>query len=76
MITFLHGILAESWPNRVVIDVNGVGYEVTVPMAASESFGILLWLPAAAAIGAAARAALCLGEHAVQSAAPQLVQRC
>lgn len=39
MITFLHGTLAESWPNRVVIDVNGVGYEITVPMAASESFG-------------------------------------
>ncbi len=38
MITFLRGILAESWPNRVAIDVNGVGYEITVPLAASEAF--------------------------------------
>lgn len=38
MITFLRGILTESWPNRVVIDVNGVGYEVIVPLSASEAF--------------------------------------
>jgi len=38
MITFLRGTLAESWPNRVVIDVNGVGYEVIVPLSASEAF--------------------------------------
>ena len=32
MITFLRGTLAESWPNRVVVDVNGVGYELEAPM--------------------------------------------
>ena len=39
MITFLRGTLAESWPHRVVVDVNGVGYAVTVPLSASESLG-------------------------------------
>lgn len=38
MITFLRGIVAESWPNRIVIDVNGVGYDIIVPLAASEAF--------------------------------------
>jgi Holliday junction DNA helicase RuvA len=31
MITFLHGILSQSLPDRVVLDVNGVGYECAVP---------------------------------------------
>ncbi len=31
MITFLSGILAESLPDRAVVDVNGVGYECAVP---------------------------------------------
>jgi len=35
MITFLDGTLAESLPNRLVIDVNGVGYEVLVPLSSS-----------------------------------------
>ena len=39
MITFLHGILIESWPNRLVIDVNGIGYEVSVPLGAGEALG-------------------------------------
>ena len=32
MIAFLRGRLLEKHPNRVVIDVNGVGYEVQVPV--------------------------------------------
>lgn len=32
MIAFLRGRLLEKHPNRVVIDVNGVGYEVHVPV--------------------------------------------
>ncbi len=49
MITFLRGILAESLPNRLTIDVNGVGYEMTVPMSADfgkegESIQILTHL--------------------------------
>ena len=32
MIAFLRGRLQEKHPNRVVIDVNGVGYDVHVPL--------------------------------------------
>ncbi|MES2709060.1 MAG: Holliday junction branch migration protein RuvA [Verrucomicrobiota bacterium] len=32
MITFLRGRLAESLPDRVTVDVQGVGYEVFVPV--------------------------------------------
>ncbi len=32
MIAFLHGRLHEKAPNRLVIDVQGVGYEVHVPL--------------------------------------------
>jgi holliday junction DNA helicase RuvA len=32
MITFLRGILHESLPDRVTVDVNGIGYEVFVPV--------------------------------------------
>lgn len=39
MITFLHGILIESWPNRLVVDVNGIGYEVWIPLGAGEALG-------------------------------------
>lgn len=39
MITFLKGTLQENWPGRLVIDVNGVGYEVVVPMNADAEFG-------------------------------------
>jgi len=39
MITFLKGTLQENWPGRLVLDVNGVGYEVLVPMNADTAFG-------------------------------------
>jgi Holliday junction DNA helicase RuvA len=32
MIASLRGILAEKQPNRVTLDVNGVGYDVTIPV--------------------------------------------
>ena len=32
MIAFLHGKLVEKHPTRVVVDVNGVGYEVFIPL--------------------------------------------
>ena len=32
MIAFLRGNLQEKSPNRLIIDVNGVGYEVNVPL--------------------------------------------
>lgn len=38
MITFLRGTLIESWPQRLVIDVHGVGYEVIVPLSTGDVF--------------------------------------
>lgn len=32
MITFLHGKVVEALPTQVVVDVNGVGYEVLIPL--------------------------------------------
>lgn len=32
MITFLHGKLVDALPTQVTIDVNGVGYEVLIPL--------------------------------------------
>ena len=32
MIAFLRGRLAESLPNQAIIDVNGVGYHVLIPL--------------------------------------------
>jgi Holliday junction DNA helicase RuvA len=32
MITFLQGKLVEALPTQVVVDVNGVGYEVLIPL--------------------------------------------
>src|SRR5690606_20090504 len=39
MITFLQGTLEESWPGRLVINANGVGYEVLIPLLGDEIFG-------------------------------------
>ena len=36
MIAFLKGILIEALPTQVVIDVNGVGYEVLIPLSSFE----------------------------------------
>ena len=32
MIAFLRGTVAESYPQRLILDVHGVGYEVIVPL--------------------------------------------
>jgi Holliday junction DNA helicase RuvA len=39
MITFLRGRLAASLPDRACIDVNGVGYEVFVPISTYDRLG-------------------------------------
>lgn len=39
MITFLQGALEESWPGRIVVNVNGVGYQIVVPLTGEEAFG-------------------------------------
>lgn len=39
MITFLQGTLEESWPGRLVINANGVGYEVMIPVLGDDVFG-------------------------------------
>ena len=36
MITYLKGILTEIIPGRLTIDVNGIGYEVLVPLSTSD----------------------------------------
>ena len=36
MIAFLRGQLAEALPTQVVIDVNGVGYEVLIPLSSFD----------------------------------------
>ena len=37
MISHLRGTLLEKHPNQIVIDVHGVGYEVTIPVSAFSS---------------------------------------
>lgn len=36
MITFLHGKLVEVLPTQVTVDVNGVGYEVLIPLSSYD----------------------------------------
>jgi len=36
MITFLHGKLVEALPTQIVVDVNGVGYEVLIPLSSFD----------------------------------------
>lgn len=36
MITFLHGKLIEALPTQVIINVNGVGYEVLIPLSSYD----------------------------------------
>ena len=37
MIAFLRGVVAEALPQCLVLDVNGVGYEVIVPLSTFDS---------------------------------------
>jgi Holliday junction DNA helicase RuvA len=37
MIAYLRGALLEKHPNQVILDVHGVGYEVTIPVSAFSS---------------------------------------
>src|SRR5271170_7238359 len=37
MIAYLRGTLLEKHPNAVIVDVQGVGYEVTIPVSAFSS---------------------------------------
>lgn len=39
MITFLRGVLVSNLSSQITIDVNGVGYEVTVPLSSLENLG-------------------------------------
>ena len=36
MITFLHGEIVDKQPTRVVVDVGGVGYEVSIPLSSYD----------------------------------------
>ncbi|GIT68084.1 MAG: hypothetical protein Ct9H300mP25_15560 [Acidobacteriota bacterium] len=39
MIATLHGVLTEKNPSRLVVDVGGVGYEVSVPLSTFYALG-------------------------------------
>lgn len=39
MITFLHGILDEILPNQVTLDVQGIGYQINMPLGSPDSLG-------------------------------------
>jgi len=39
MINFLQGFIVEKFPTKLVIDVNGVGYEVNITLPCYESLG-------------------------------------
>ena len=41
MIATLHGVLTEKHPSRLVVDVSGVGYEVSVPLSTFYALGEL-----------------------------------
>jgi holliday junction DNA helicase RuvA len=36
MITFLHGKLVEALPTQVIVEVNGIGYEVLIPLSSFD----------------------------------------
>lgn len=36
MITFIEGIIAEKHPTRIVINVNGIGYEILIPLSSHD----------------------------------------
>src|SRR5581483_5543705 len=39
MIAFLRGRVLDKHPNRILVDVNGVGYDVTVPLSTFYNVG-------------------------------------
>ena len=41
MIATLHGVLTEKNPSRLVVDISGVGYEVSVPLSTFYALGEL-----------------------------------
>src|SRR5438105_2153058 len=40
MITFLHGKLGEALPTQIVVNVNGVGYEVLIPLSSYDKLPV------------------------------------
>jgi Holliday junction DNA helicase RuvA len=39
LIAFLHGRILEKQPNRIIVDVSGVGYDVSVPLSTFYGLG-------------------------------------
>lgn len=39
MIAFLRGVLLEKHPNQLIVDVGGVGYDVTIPVSTFTALG-------------------------------------
>ena len=42
MIAFLRGKLADFFPQRLVLDVNGIGYELIVPVSLSDEINLVI----------------------------------
>lgn len=40
MIVRLKGVVLEAWPNRMVVDVNGVGYEAQIPLSTYDKLHV------------------------------------
>lgn len=45
MIAFLRGNLAEALPNKLILDVNGVGYEVNIPLSSFDKLNPCIGSP-------------------------------
>ena len=41
MITFLQGVLSESLPTQIVVDVGGVGYQVFIPLSSYDRLPVV-----------------------------------
>jgi len=41
MITHIQGIVSEKSPTRVVVDVNGIGYEILIPISSYDKIGAI-----------------------------------
>lgn len=41
MITFIHGVLVEKQPMRVVLETSGVGYEIFIPLSSYDRLPVL-----------------------------------
>src|SRR5687767_5760119 len=41
MISFVHGTLLEAFPSHVTVEVNGIGYDVLIPLSTFEKLPVI-----------------------------------